>query len=617
MKKICTIICSLLVLASSLHAQSGDKAYLFSYFADEGAGLLLCYSYDGLDWKDLSGGKPIMKPVLGPDRLMRDPSICKGPDGLFHMVWTTGWHDRIIGHASSPDLIHWSPQQTIPVMMHEPDAKNSWAPEITYDKKSRKYFIYWATTIPGRHSEVASSQQEQGLNHRIYCVTTRDFKEFSPTEIWFNPDFSVIDAAVVKDAKSRDFIMFLKNENPNPPEKNIRITRSRSMKKGFPTDVSAPITGDYWAEGPSPIFIGDALYVYFDKYTQHKYGAVRSLDRGRTWEDISDSVHFPKGTRHGTAFEVEREVLDNLLAYYSSSNASACKSLGIKEICIDAGAEKPFSILQVSDSHLSLADSRDTERKNKLASQRSSYWPNATYFWQEAVDYAKENNLLLVHTGDLEDFVSEANLDTISGTLKSVDAICCPGNHEFSQYVGEAREDEAYKAESMDKVQSAFTNPIGGVYSRVINGVNFVAVDDVYYYITETQSTLVRKEFEKGLPVILLCHVPLFTEDLCEHSLKAEKGICAYVTGAPLEITSKFQNDPSLPEDLQWKNRSVQQRADKTTLDFVAWLKEQPLLKGILCGHLHNFYEGPFSPTANQYVCGAGYAGQAQIVRIK
>ena len=57
-----------------------EKAYLLSYFADEGAGLLMAYSYDGLSWTDLSGGKPMMKPVLGPDQLLRDPSICKGPE---------------------------------------------------------------------------------------------------------------------------------------------------------------------------------------------------------------------------------------------------------------------------------------------------------------------------------------------------------------------------------------------------------------------------------------------------------------------------------------------------------------------------------------------------------
>ena len=36
---------------------------------------------------------------------MRDLSICLAPDGTFHMVWTTSWHDDIIGYASSPDLI--------------------------------------------------------------------------------------------------------------------------------------------------------------------------------------------------------------------------------------------------------------------------------------------------------------------------------------------------------------------------------------------------------------------------------------------------------------------------------------------------------------------------------
>ena len=310
-----TIILAILtaVFFSAAAQQTQDKAYLFSYFADEGAGLLMAYSYDGLNWKDLSGGKPMMKPVLGADQLLRDPSICKGPDGLFHMVWTTGWHDRIIGHATSKDLITWSEQQVIPVMMHESDAKNCWAPEITYDSKSRRYYIYWATTIPGRHSAIADSEREVGLNHRIYCVSTKDFKKFSKTKLWFNPDFSVIDAAIVKDSKAGDFIMFVKNENPNPAEKNIRMTRSGSIRKGFPVQVSAPITGDYWAEGPSPIFIGEQLYVYFDKYMEGKYGAVRSLDGGHTWEDISDTVHFPEGTRHGTAFEVDREVLENLL----------------------------------------------------------------------------------------------------------------------------------------------------------------------------------------------------------------------------------------------------------------------------------------------------------------
>jgi len=287
------------------------EVYLFSYFIGNGEdGLHLAYSYDGLHWAALNDGKPFLTPLLGKDRLMRDPSIWQAPDGTFHMVWTTGWWDRIIGYASSKDLINWSEQKEIPVMMHEPDARNSWAPELFYDKSSKLYYIFWASTIPGRHSEVADTESERGLNHRQYYTTTKDFKTFADTRMFFNPDFSVIDAAVIK--WKGEHIMFLKNENPNPPEKNIRYSKSKKMGENFPVSVSEPITGDYWAEGPSPLVIDDYLYVYFDKYRDRRYGAVRSKN-GKEWEDVSDQVVFPRGTRHGTAFKVNEKILNELL----------------------------------------------------------------------------------------------------------------------------------------------------------------------------------------------------------------------------------------------------------------------------------------------------------------
>lgn len=316
MRKILLPIAMCLALLSPA-TEAQDRAFLFSYFTGQSTdGLHLAYSLDGRRWTPLNGGRPFLKPTVGKDKLMRDPSICQGPDGTFHMVWTSSWTDRIIGYASSADLIHWSKQQAIPVMMHEPLAKNSWAPELFYDAPSQTFYILWATTIPGRFEEVPTSEAEKGNNHRIFYTTTRDFKTFTPTRLYFDPGFSVIDAAIVRDTAQQKFIMVVKNENSNPPEKNLRTTVSTDLAKGFPTDVSAPITPkSYWAEGPSPLFVGDTLYVYFDKYRDHKYGAVRSLDHGATWTDISDSVSFPPGTRHGTAFPVTRETLERLIRY--------------------------------------------------------------------------------------------------------------------------------------------------------------------------------------------------------------------------------------------------------------------------------------------------------------
>lgn len=301
----------LLLVFSVLLCRGGRNHYLFSYFTDNGQdGLHLLYSADGLTWKELKGGKSFLHPTVGQDKLMRDPFILQGKDGTFHMVWTCSWKERQIGYASSKDLITWSEQKAIPVMDDEPAAKNCWAPEMIYDPLQKYYLIFWATTIPGRHSDVAGSENEKGLNHRMYCTTTKDFKEFSATKMFFNPVFSVIDATIFQEGKT--WYMFLKNENPNPPEKNIRVTSSVCASGPYPVVVSPPITGNYWAEGPTAIKIGEYVYVYFDRYREHRYGAVRSRNM-KDWEEVSDKVSFPAGVRHGTAFKVSGKVINKLI----------------------------------------------------------------------------------------------------------------------------------------------------------------------------------------------------------------------------------------------------------------------------------------------------------------
>ncbi|HPR32720.1 MAG TPA: glycoside hydrolase family 43 protein [Prolixibacteraceae bacterium] len=314
MKRFEVFILFVFVFQNLVRAE--EPAYLFSYFTGRGEdGLHLACSYNGLQWEALNKGESVLAPEIGKDKLFRDPCILQGPDGIFHMVWTTGWWDRHIGYASSDDLIHWSEQKIIPVMEQEPEAKNCWAPELFYDEENREFLIFWASTIPGRHSEIAESEREKGLNHRIYFTTTKDFANFAPTRLFFNPDFSVIDATLLK--YKQEYVMFLKNENPNPPEKNIRYTLSPKASGPYPTSVSEPITGDYWAEGPTALPIGEYIYLYFDKYRDHRYGTLRTKDL-TTWEDVSDKVSFPQGIRHGTAFVVSLPFVDQLRKSFSN-----------------------------------------------------------------------------------------------------------------------------------------------------------------------------------------------------------------------------------------------------------------------------------------------------------
>ncbi len=307
MKKI-LIACLLLTPAIFLVAQSKSPVYIFSYFKDNGEdGLHLAYSQDGYNWASLRDDSSFLKPTVSKDKLMRDPCIVRGADGTFHMVWTVSWNEKGIGYASSKDLIHWSEQQYIPVMEHEPTARNCWAPEIFYDTRKKQYMIYWATTIPGRFAKGDTSGDDK-YNHRMYYTTTKDFKTFSPTRLLYDKDFNVIDATIQQNGKQ--YVMFLKDETRKPPQKNLRMAASKQLTEGY-SIPSAPITGKYWAEGPTVIKINGNWIVYFDKYTEHKYGAVTSSDL-QHWTDISDKISFPKGARHGTVFTITKEEFEKL-----------------------------------------------------------------------------------------------------------------------------------------------------------------------------------------------------------------------------------------------------------------------------------------------------------------
>ena len=281
--------------------------YVFTYFKGNGEdGLHLAYSEDGYKWEALKKDASFLTPEVGKDKLMRDPCVIKGGDGLYHMVWTVSWTDKGIGYASSKDLIHWSKQEFIPVMAHEKNARNTWAPEITYDEKSKTYMIYWASTIEGKFLETQSTE-EKGYNHRIYYTTTKDFKKFKKTKLLYEPGFNVIDASIVKDEKG--YTMFIKDETKVPVQKNLKIATSKNLEGPY-SKATEPITGKYWAEGPTAIQINGQWLVYFDKYTQKKYGAVKKTAEG--WEDISDQVSFPQGTRHGSVLSVPNSVIAEL-----------------------------------------------------------------------------------------------------------------------------------------------------------------------------------------------------------------------------------------------------------------------------------------------------------------
>ena len=261
---------------------------------------------------------------------------------------------------------------------------------------------------------------------------------------------------------------------------------------------------------------------------------------------------------------------------------------------VNIGLEKPFSILHISDSHLTAAYEHENEKKQKLHTKRTqTFGGRQEEALADALAWAKQHVDFVVHTGDLIDWQSEANFhlvrkffgDSYIGSL---------GNHEFSPDMGysEPKEEhtEAFKDRTRDLLQSVYPFDVR-FQSQVVNGVNFITLDDVYGYVTKEQVKRFKKEVKKGYPIVLCMHVPFFTDNIWRANVRfwTDKGPMDYGTLPEIKGAYKLQQE------------------DKVTKDFIAYLKKEKLLKCILAGHLHFDVQDQFSPTCREYVVAGGF----------
>jgi hypothetical protein len=291
------------VLLLVLFSACNRTAYLFTSFHEPATeGLRMLYSYDGYHWKDFN--KTFLKPEVGTQKVLRDPSIVKGPDGTYHLVWTSSWRgDNGFGYAHSKDLIHWSEQRFLDVMKNEPTTVNVWAPELFYDEDGKQFVIIWASTIPFRFPK---GVEDENNNHRLFYTTTKDFKTFSESKLFLDPGFSVIDAVILKDGPGKYVSVLKDNTRPN---RNLKVAFSNNVLGPY-TNVSQPFTGNF-IEGPTVVKVGNDWLIYFDVYEQKKYGAMKTRDF-KTFTDINNEVDVPQGHKHGTIVTVTRKEVKRL-----------------------------------------------------------------------------------------------------------------------------------------------------------------------------------------------------------------------------------------------------------------------------------------------------------------
>ena len=289
---------------------NGKHLFLFSYFNDEGKGMFYALSNDGISWLELNHGSPIIKPEVGSQKLMRDPSIFKGIDGTYHLVWTTGWNGKDIGYSSSSDLVHWSAQQAIAVGKDIEGIDNCWAPEVFYNDVDKNYMLFWS-------SGFGPMQSPKGEG-RIYYITTTDFKKFSAPEILFRNGFPIggkagndgpIDAFIIKDASKKYILFYKKDDNTGVPNIYHRIGKSPTGPWGEEVGPITPSTAD---EGESAIRIDEGYHVFTDPFeSDYMYDYVSS-DLKKWKRKVTDLK-----MKHGTIIAISKSEAKTLLSQFN------------------------------------------------------------------------------------------------------------------------------------------------------------------------------------------------------------------------------------------------------------------------------------------------------------
>ncbi len=297
--KILFFYCSLLMLLTACN----KKAYLFTSFHEPAnEGLRMLYSYDGYKWNDFD--TIFLKPTVGNQKVMRDPSLLQDKNGNFHLVWTSSWRgDLGFGYATSKDLLHWSNQQFLPVMQSQPSTVNVWAPELLYSDIDNNCKIIWASCIPGLYEKGLEADSN---NHRMYITSTNDFEIFDKTTLFFNPGYSVIDATVIK-RNNNDYVMVFKDNTR--PERNLKVAFANNPTGPW-TNISKPFT-DKFTEGPTVLKVKNKWIIYFDSYDKGIYEAVETTDFVN-FKNITEQVVVPKGHKHGTIVTVSRKFVNQL-----------------------------------------------------------------------------------------------------------------------------------------------------------------------------------------------------------------------------------------------------------------------------------------------------------------
>jgi len=275
-------------------------------------------------------------------------------------------------------------------------------------------------------------------------------------------------------------------------------------------------------------------------------------------------------------------------------------AMNIREETIEVeGLSKEYRYLYITDMHIVADNGADAEDVKQYASERMPQFVNAEAVtakeqfpdWIEYANQMRPDGVLL--GGDLIDSPSDSNVDFLKTQLEELQVpyLYGLGNHDWTypwDYMTD-RGKEAYLPKLEPYMQSS---PY--IQSYETEEFLIVAVDNSSNQVAPEALEEYKQLLQKGKPVIVMLHVPLYTEAVLEKA-KEVWGSPAILGGGvhggiyPNEVSTEF--------------------LELTKAD------DSPVV-AVLAGHIHLYHRDMLKEKIVQIVGDAGYKGEAIWLRL-
>lgn len=258
-----------------------------------------------------------------------------------------------------------------------------------------------------------------------------------------------------------------------------------------------------------------------------------------------------------------------------------------------SGLTRPYTFYHTSDCHVAYAAADASQEAKATAEKYAKFWcpsgPSPAQAFENALRIADENHADGIFLcGDVADYYSGDTARYIKSRLQSTatEAFYVYGNHEGSVYNQKTADARARYPEYAEVMQGS-----PACWARDFGEFLIVGMDNGDKKIQAEQLAFLEAQFAKDKPILLLIHIPLYTEAIVG-PVKAKWGEngCDYFTlGQPqdTELSRKFCQAVKRPDNH---------------------------IAAIFAGHIHLAHEGEFSPGRMQYTSAPTFQGSIRKV---